>query len=80
MNVPVTVAAKVLGCGVQAVRIGLQRKIMDFGWALQPHDGGRFMYIIPLDYFCKQTGVDKDVVKQAIEESGEPSSPVEECA
>jgi len=64
--ISVKTAAKVLGIGEQAVRIGLQRGLVDFGYAIIGEgDGHRWVYSIPLGRFCEKTGISEDVVKAA---------------
>ena len=48
-NVPVRVAAALMGKGGQFIRLGLQRKILPFGWAVKTGKKNWSYYISPAE-------------------------------
>ncbi len=59
-NLPVSVAAKLMGKPEQFIRLGLQRGVFPFGYAVNM--GKQWSYFISPVQFCKATGFDIDEV------------------
>ena len=52
-------AARLMGVSEQYIRVGLQRGILPFGYAVQV-SGGRYTYYISPDKFTEFTGIQVD--------------------
>ena len=64
-NVPVNVAARIIGKSPQFVRIGLQRGILPIGRALKTNDRNeQYDYYISPKLLAEFTGVDVDAEKE----------------
>ena len=64
-NVPVIVAAKIMGKSPQFVRIGLQRGILPIGRAMKTNDHNeQYDYYISPKLLTEFTGCDMDVEKE----------------
>ena len=55
-NIPVSVAAKVLGLDSQTLRLLLQNKMVDFGIAYKRPGSRQYSYIVYAEPFYKLTG------------------------
>ena len=55
-NVPVVVAARVLGMDCQTIRLLLQNRVVDWGIAFKLNGSNRFSYIIYASKFYDATG------------------------
>lgn len=55
-NISVLEAAKLMGKSPQFIRIGLQRKILPIGYAVQ-NEKGHYSYYISPKLFYEQTGI-----------------------
>lgn len=63
-TISVATAAKCLGIGQQAVRVGLQRGLVDFGYAIKDEgENHRWVYVIPRGRFIEKTGIGSDSIK-----------------
>ncbi|MCK9479197.1 MAG: hypothetical protein M0R40_06810 [Firmicutes bacterium] len=51
-------AAKLMGVNSQCIRVGLQRGILPFGWAIKTSD--RYTYYISPKKFTEYTGIETD--------------------
>lgn len=56
LNIPVSVAAKMMGLGAQCIRIGLQHGNFPFGTAIETSPGNYRYYINP-KLFQEYTGI-----------------------
>lgn len=56
INVPVSIAAKLMGVGKQFIRVGLQCGKLPFGYAVKI-SGNRFSYYISPKKFSEYTGI-----------------------
>lgn len=61
--IKIKTAAKCLGVGEQTVRIGLQRGLLDFGYAVKDDgENHRWRYVIPRGRFINKTGISAEAV------------------
>ena len=55
-NVPIGELAKVIGKDAQFIRIGLQKGILNFGYALKKENSSEFNYYCPDKKVWEETG------------------------
>ena len=55
-NVPIGELEKVIGKDAQFIRIGLQKGILNFGYALKKENSGEFNYYCPDKKVWEETG------------------------
>ena len=70
LNVSVKQAAALLGKCEMFVRIGLQRKLLPFGTAINISGGKRITYQIPLGALAEYMHIAPEVLEQKIREAG----------
>lgn len=58
-NITIAEAAKLMGVSQQFVRVGLQKGILPFGYAVKI-SAGRFTYFISKQKFLEHTGISKE--------------------
>ena len=59
-NLTVEEASKLMGVSRQFIRVGLQKGVLPFGYAVKISDG-RFTYFISRQKFLEHTGIKGDV-------------------
>lgn len=57
-KITISEAAKLMNKSEQFIRIGLQRKILPFGSAVQQKENGRWSYYISPKLFVEYTGIE----------------------
>lgn len=73
MNLKVKEAAKLMGKSEQFIRIGLQRKLLPFGSAVQS-PGGKYSYYISPELFEQYTGIKIEKEKENIDATNNENS------
>lgn len=58
-NMSIEEASKLMGVSRQFIRVGLQKGILPFGYAVQV-SAGRFTYFISRHKFFEHTGIEKE--------------------
>lgn len=61
-NVPILEIAKAIGKDAQSIRIGLQKGILNFGYAMKAGDSREFNYYCPDKKVWEETGYFKENV------------------
>ena len=59
-NVPIAELSKVIGKDQQSIRIGLQKGILNFGYALKKDNSSEFNYYCPDRKVWEETGYFRD--------------------
>lgn len=62
-NVTIAEAARLMGVSQQFVRVGLQKGILPFGYAVQV-SASRYTYFISKQKFAEHTGISAEAIKE----------------
>lgn len=66
-NLPVQVAADLMGVSTQFLRVSLQNNVVPFGWATQI-TASAYTYYICIERFIEYTGITFEEIEKAITE------------
>lgn len=59
-NITIAEAARLMGVSQQFVRVGLQKGILPFGYAVQV-SAGRYTYFVSKEKFMEHTGITAEI-------------------
>lgn len=62
-NITIAEAARLMGVSQQFVRVGLQKGILPFGYAVQV-SADRYTYFISKQKFAEHTGISAETIKE----------------
>lgn len=68
MKIKIKDAARILEVSEQFVRIGLQRKLFPFGFAIRPYLGQKYTYFISPAQFAEYTGLTMQELEKRCEQ------------